>query len=265
LAACEGAILLVDANSGVQAQTIAHFNHALLSELTIIPALNKIDLKNADPESVAIQMKKLFEIDNSEIIKVSAKQGIGIEELINALIVRIPAPKGDVNKPLKALVFDIWHEKFRGIVLLVRVIDGSLKTGDTITLSTNSKSHTIKEVGILYPDELPVSGLYAGQVGLIVANIHDSNDVNIGDILVDTNSVIESKSVKTTINNIPRIQKAIPMVFASIYPYEKSCYNDLAKAINKLLLNDNGVDLSKESHPALGYGFRYLCFKLMLV
>ena len=252
MAACEGALILVDANSGVQAQTIAHFNHALLADLVMIPVLNKIDLKNADPDSVAQQMNKLFDTDPNDIHKVSAKLGTGVEELLNSIVDTIPAPTGDSNKPLKALVFDLWHEKFRGIIVLIRIIEGSLKTGDDIILSSNKKTHTIRKIGILYPNELTTDRLYSGQVGLIEANIHDNNDVNIGDIIYNSDSDIN------IIKEVPQIQKAVPMVFASIYPVEQSAHNDLAKAIEKLLLNDYGVDVKKESHPALGNGFRFV-------
>ncbi|CAG2160783.1 unnamed protein product, partial [Oppiella nova] len=215
VAACEGAVILVDANSGVQAQTIAHFNHALLSELTIIPVLNKIDLKNADPESVALQMNKLFDIEDKDILKVSAKQGSGVEKLLNELVERIPPPRGHSDYPLKALVFDLWHQKFKGIILLIRIIDGCLRIGDEITLLSTNKTHTIRKISILYPDELPTDSLFAGQVGVIEANIHDHNDVNIGDIIVqkDDNQTKIQNAVK-----VPDIPKAIPMVFASVYP-----------------------------------------------
>ena len=254
IAACEGALLLVDANSGVEAQTVAHFNHALLSDLNIIPVLNKIDLKNANPDTVALQLNKLFDIDSKDILKVSAKLGTGVEQLLDAIVDRIPPPKGDPNGPLKALVFDLWHERYRGIILLVRIIDGSLSVGQNISLSSNSnKIYTIRNLGFLHPEEMPTNGLSAGQVGLVEANINDFNDINVGDILFSSDSPL---SVKEKATKVPTIQKPVSMVFASIYPVEMSCFNDLAKAMDKLLLNDKAVNISKETHPALGNGFR---------
>ncbi|XP_054160333.1 translation factor GUF1 homolog, mitochondrial-like [Oppia nitens] len=253
VAACEGAVILVDANSGVQAQTISHFNYALLSELTLIPVLNKVDLKNADPDSVTQQMNKLFDINSSDILKVSAKLGTGVEQLLNEVISRIPAPKANTNGPLRALIFDLWHQKFRGIILLIRVIDGCLRVGDNITISSNQKVYAIRKIGILHPNEVSTDCLYSGQVGVIEANIQDHTDVNVGDIIQ------QSSADNITNNNsvcVTQIQKAIPMVFASVYPCERSAYNDMARAIDKLILNDNGVDIQKESHPALGNGFR---------
>lgn len=252
IAACEGAILLVDANSGVEAQTIAHFNHALLSELSIIPVLNKIDLKRADPQSVALQLNKLFDIDSKDILQVSAKLGTGVEQLLNAIVERIPSPKGDPNSPLKALVFDLWHIRFRGIILLVRLLDGSVTVGQNISLSSNSsKTYSVRHISFLHPEEVPTSSLSAGQVGLIEANIHDSNEVTVGDILFASDSPLIEASTR-----VPSIERPVSMVFASVYPCEKSSHNELTKAIDKLLLNDKAVNLSKETHPALGNGFR---------
>ena len=221
----------------------------------MIPVINKIDLKNADPESVMFQMNKLFDIESKDVIKVSAKVGTGVEQLLNAIVERIPAPKGRPNDDLKAFVFDLWHEKFRGIILLVRIMDGCIKVGDSIRLSSSSsKTHCVRKMGVLYPDELSTDVLFTGQVGLIEANITDSNDVNVGDTLVAADYQQMSTTDSSTI--VPKIQKPVQMVFASIYPSEKASYNDLAKAIDKLLLNDKGVHIIKETHPALGNGFR---------
>lgn len=275
LSVCEGAILLVDANSGVQAQTIAHFNHALLADMTILPTLNKIDLKNADVQSVTTQLKKLFEFNPDEIMKVSAKTGFGVAEMLDAIIEKIPPPKlteGDCGEEeaaaaasessqpkLKAVVFDLWYEKFKGIVLLVRIFDGSLSVGSQLVISSSpGKVHTVKEINALHPKQVPVAGspptLYAGQVGVVVANIHDHADIAIGDVLClhsTDGSVQPSKDESRT-----KRLKSNPMVYASIYPCEKADFGNLQKSLQKLLLNDSSVHMTKESHAALGNGFK---------
>ncbi|KAI2808248.1 Translation factor guf1 mitochondrial [Blomia tropicalis] len=267
LSACEGAILLVDANSGVQAQTIAHFNHALLADITILPVMNKIDLKNADIESVSVQMKNLFDFNMNEILLASAKTGIGIEEILDAIIERIPPPTS--NHPLltesspnhlKAVVFDSWYEKFKGIILLIRVLDGAIKLGSQVLLSTNSsKIHTVKELNVLHPGQVPISGnpptLNAGQVGVVICNIHDNSDISIGD-LVCLNDEYGLELIKSEKESKTKSLKSNPMVYASIYPCEKSEIGNLQKSLQKLFLNDSSVSMQKESHPALGNGFK---------
>lgn len=260
ISACEGAILLIDANSGVQAQTIAHFNHALLADLNIVPVLNKIDLKNANVESVSAQLKKLFEFNQDEILKVSAKTGDGVKQVLDAIIERLPPPKSTNSEQLKAVVFDLWYEKFKGIILLIRIIDGRIKVGDQIVFTTNSnKVHTVKELNILHPNQIPAAGdpgtLYPGQVGVLIANIHDNDDISIGDLLVhnDDNGM---KLLNDHNESKTKSLKSNPMVYASIYPCEKSNFLDLNKSLQKLLLNDSSVQMSKESHPVLGNGFK---------
>lgn len=284
LSACEGAILMVDANNGVQvgssqiahyftnrlhlrpwiqmkAQTIAHFNHALLSDLAILPVINKIDLKNADIESVLVQMKKLFEFNPDEILKVSAKTGVGVSEVLDAIIEKIPPPTSSSNQ-LKAVVFDLWYEKFKGIVLLIRMLDGNVQVGNQIVFSTNpSKPFTVKELNVLHPNQVPISrknmppALLAGQVGVLVANINDYNDISIGDVMC-LNDEQAVKGIMSEKESRTKSLKSTPMVYASIYPCDKSDFVNLQKNLQKLLLNDSSVHLSKESHPALGNGFR---------
>ncbi|KPM07677.1 translation factor GUF1, mitochondrial-like protein [Sarcoptes scabiei] len=261
LSACEGAILLVDANSGVQAQTIAHFNHALLSDLVIIPVLNKIDLKNADIESTLQQLKKLFEFTPEETLKVSAKTGLGVETLLNEIVERIPPPPEIKSDQLKAVVFDLWFEKFKGIILLIRVIEGQIKIGDRIRASSHTdKVHTVKELNVLHPYQKPIGGnpptLYAGQVGVVVANINDNADVTIGDYLVHDDDADEL--LKDLKESKTKSLKSNPMVFASIYPCEKANFNDLKKNLQKLLLNDCSVQMSQESHIVLGNGLLHM-------
>lgn len=261
LSACEGAILLVDANSGVQAQTIAHFNYALLSDMTILPVLNKIDMKNVDIESVLVQMKKLFEFNAEEVMKVSAKTGVGVRELLDVIVEKIPPPQpASSENQLQAIVFDLWYEKFKGIVLLIRVFDGTLKIDDQIVFASNpDKVFTVKELNILHPYQVAIGGnpasLNSGQVAVLVANIHDYSHVSIGETIVLNNEAGKNLMNKAKSSKTKSIQSN-PMVFASVYPCEKANFNDLQKSLQKLLLNDASVHMNRESHPALGNGFK---------
>lgn len=233
-----------------------------------MPVLNKIDLKNADIESAQQQLKKLFDFDSEEILKVSAKTGLGTEQLLNSIIENIPAPKSTKTN-FKAVVFDLWYEKFKGIILLIRILDGKLQVGDHVISSTNlSKVHVVKELNILHPTQISAAGnpptLYAGQVGVIVANIHDNEEIKIGDLLFHNNED-EIEVINKEKDSKTKLLKSNPMVYASIYPCEKSNYLELNKSLQKLLLNDNSVEISKEGHPVLGNGFKYNYFILFLI
>lgn len=225
-----------------------------------MPVLNKIDLKSADIESTKQQLKKLFDFKSEEILKVSAKTGLGTEQLLNAIIENIPAPQSTKTN-FKAVVFDLWYEKFKGIILLIRILDGNLKVGDDVICTTNLyKVHTVKELNVLHPQQIPAAGnpptLYAGQVGVLVANIHDNEEVKIGDLLFHNNEN-EIKFINMEKESKTKSIKSNPMVYASIYPCEKSNYLELHKSLQKLLLNDNSVEMNKEGHPVLGNGFKY--------
>ncbi|XP_076347896.1 translation factor GUF1 homolog, mitochondrial-like isoform X1 [Tachypleus tridentatus] len=247
LSSCQGVILLVDANQGVQAQTVANFNLAFLSDLTIIPVVNKIDLKNAKPDRVVEQIEKLFSIEPSEILKVSAKLGTGIGDVLRAVVERISPPPGDPQKPFRALLFDSWFDHFRGAIALVEVIDGSIKIGDYISSHFTSQSYEVRELSILHPEETLVTRLFTGQVGCLVAGMRSPEDAKVGDTLFlkDAN-----------VSHLPGFEPAKPMVYAGLYPLDQSQNPSLRSAIEKLCLNDSSVSVSIDSSPALGQGWR---------
>ena len=247
LYACQGALLLVDAAQGVQAQTMANFYLAFEQNLTIVPVINKIDMANADIPRISKEMETLFDFDDSEIIRASAKVGLGISEILQAVIERIPAPKSDREKPLKALLFDSWFDSYKGVICLIALQDGMLKKGDHITVAHSHKSYEILEIGLLYPDQKPMDALYAGQVGYIVSGMKTVREARIGDTIYHT---------KKEVPLFPGFKPAKPMVFAGIYPIENTEFELLRDAIEKLTLNDASVSIEKKSSVALGLGFR---------
>ena len=247
LYACQGAILLVDAVQGVQAQTMANFFMAFEQNLTIVPAMNKIDLPNADPERVGKELISCFSIDPSEAVLTSAKTGIGIEDVLKAVIEKVPAPQGDLNKPTKALLFDSWFDEYRGIICMVEVIDGTLKKGDIITSAYSQQSYEILEIGIMYPELTPTDKLFPGQVGYVITGMRNVKEALIGDTIFLKHHPVET---------LPGFKEPKPMVFAGIYPVENSEYEHLRDAIEKLTLNDRSVFVEKETSAALGHGFR---------
>lgn len=247
LYACQGALLLVDAAQGVQAQTMANFYLAFDHGLTIVPIINKIDMANADIPRVSSEMETLFDFHDKEIIRASAKAGIGITDILNAVIERIPSPVGDREKPLKALLFDSWFDSYKGVICLVALHDGILKKGDYITVAHSQKNYEILELGLLYPDQKPMEALFAGQVGYIIAGMKTVREARIGDTIYHT---------KKEVSFFPGFKPAKPMVFAGIYPIENTEFELLRDAIEKLTLNDASVSLEKKSSLALGLGFR---------
>ncbi|GFY48676.1 translation factor GUF1 homolog, mitochondrial [Trichonephila inaurata madagascariensis] len=247
LVACQGVILLVDANQGVQAQTVANFNLASTHGLKIIPVLNKIDLKNAKPDIVSNQLTSLFGFDKKEILKVSAKLGTGIEDVIVSVIEKIPPPNGNVNQQFRALQYDSWYTQYHGVICLILIVDGSIQVGEEITSASSGCSYIIKELGILYPEEIPVKELFAGQAGYFRANIKNPKDAKVGDTWFKKG---------TTVEPLPLIAQSKPMVFAGIFPSDQSKTQDLRTAIEKLILNDSSVSVSLDTSPALGQGWR---------
>uniref|UniRef100_A0A0B7BJ28 Translation factor GUF1 homolog, mitochondrial n=2 Tax=Arion vulgaris TaxID=1028688 RepID=A0A0B7BJ28_9EUPU len=247
LKACQGAILLVDANQGVQAQTVANFYLAFESDLVIIPVLNKIDLKNAQPEQVAQQMNNLFDIDKTEILKISAKQGTGVEDVLAAVIEKIPSPEYDREKPLRAFVFDSWYDRFKGVVAHIAVCDGVVKKGERVICASSGKKYEITEVGILYPMQVPSDSLYAGQVGYAMMNMRNIDEAQIGDTFFHE---------KSSVQPLPGFKSATPMVFAGMFPTDQSEFPNLRSAIEKLTLNDRSVQVKADNSPALGQGYR---------
>ncbi|KAL8592717.1 hypothetical protein ACOMHN_037657 [Nucella lapillus] len=247
LAACQGVVLLVDANQGVQAQTVANFTLALESDLTIIPVLNKIDLKTAQPEIVAEQMNSIFGIRSDEIVKISAKKGTGVDEILKAVIERIPPPAADKSKPLRALLFDSWYNQYRGVIANIAICDGVARTGEKVVCMSSRKVYEVQEVGFMHPTPLPTEALYAGQVGYIVTNMRNTEEAQIGDTFCHERSGVQA---------LPGFKPAKAMVFAGLFPSNQSEFVALRSAVDRLTLNDSSVSLHPDSSPALGQGFR---------
>jgi len=247
LQACQGALLLVDAAQGVQAQTMANFYLAFEQDLTIIPIINKIDLPTADPAAITQQLYTLFDFEAADIIKASAKTGIGMQNILHAIIERIPSPTGTVDQPLKALLFDSWFDEYRGVICLITLKNGILKKGDNVTLAQEGISYEILELGLMYPEPIPTAALYAGQVGYIISGMKTIREARIGDTLYHT---------KKPVKLFSGFKPAKPMVFAGIYPVESEDFENLREAIEKLTLNDASVSVEKKTSAALGIGFR---------
>ncbi|KAJ7905774.1 P-loop containing nucleoside triphosphate hydrolase protein [Mycena olivaceomarginata] len=247
LAACQGALLLVDASQGVQAQTISVFHIAQERGLKIIPVLNKIDLPAAQPERIAAQMQSTFGIDPEDIIQISAKTGRGVDQVLQAIIDRIPPPKGTAAGPLKAFLFDSMYDRYRGVISLVAIQDGILKKGDRIASCHTKKKYEITDIGVLNPEEIPVNGLHPGQVGYIACNMKESAEAHIGDTLYRVGAVVDP---------MPGFKPAKAMVYAGIFPIDTSDFPKLEESIKRLALTDRSVTIQRESSTALGQGCR---------
>lgn len=248
LAACEGAILVVDAAQGIEAQTLANVYLALENDLTIIPVINKIDLPNADIDKVKKELREVLGFSDDEIILTSAKTGFGIDKLLDAVIDRIPCPNGEINSNLRGLIFDSVFDSYRGVVIQTRIVDGKLKVGDKIRFMSKGASHEVTELGVSTPKEEKVKELVSGDVGYVCASIKKISDVKIGDtITLDDNPAKEV---------LPGYKEIKPMVYSGIYPVETNKYNDLRDALEKLKLNDASLTFEPETSKALGFGFR---------
>jgi GTP-binding protein LepA len=248
LAACQGALLVVDASQGVEAQTLANAHLAVDAGLEIIPVINKIDLPGAEPDRAKEQIESVIGIDASEAILASAKQGIGIEEMLEAIVHRMPPPKGDPEATLRGLVFDSWFDQYRGVVILVHVVDGELKAGMKVRLMASGGSYLVENVGVFTPKPMPVEQLAAGEVGFVVAGIKTVSDVAIGDTLTDDR--------RPAAEALPGFKEVKPMVFAGLYPVDADQYAELREALDKLRLNDSSFFYEPETSTALGFGFR---------
>ncbi len=248
LAACEGALLVIDSTQGVEAQTVANTYLAMENDLTIIPVMNKIDLPNNELDKSLEQMENILGIPRQEALMVSAKTGLNIEQIIPAIIKRIPAPSGDPQKPLQALIFDSWFDSYRGVIILIKIIDGVMKKGDKIKFLSNNAEYEINEVGVNTPKPKPLDSLEAGEVGYIIASIKKISEVKIGDTV--------TLSRETGVTALPGFKEPLPMVFAGFYPSEGTSHEELRDAIEKLTLNDSSLTYEPESSPALGIGFR---------
>jgi GTP-binding protein LepA len=248
LAACEGALLVVDAAQGIEAQTLANVYLALDNNLEILPVINKIDLPSADPERVKLQIEEVIGLDASEAVLASAKAGIGIKEILEQVVQKVPAPVGNPDNPLKALIFDSHYDPYKGVIVYVRVIDGSIRAGSKISFMATGKSFEVIEVGAFMPRMSIIPELNIGDVGFIVAGIKNVKDTRVGDTVTDQkNPALEA---------LPGYRRINPMVFCGLYPIDNSEYNDLREALEKLELNDSSLRYEPESSTALGFGFR---------
>ncbi|XP_051715935.1 translation factor Guf1, mitochondrial [Ctenopharyngodon idella] len=247
ISACQGVLLIVDANQGIQAQTVANFYLAFEAQLTIIPVINKIDLKNADPERVEKQIEKVFDIPREECIRISAKLGTNVDQVLQEVVNRIPPPTARVDDPFKALVFDSTFDHYRGVVANIAVFGGRVSRGDKIVSAHMGKSYEVNELGVLRPDQHPTETLYAGQVGYVISGMKEVKEAQIGDTLYLHKQPVEA---------LPGFKPAKAMVFAGMYPMDQSEYTALRSAVEKLTLNDSSVTVQRDSSLALGAGWR---------
>ncbi|MDR1490153.1 MAG: translation elongation factor 4 [Desulfovibrio sp.] len=248
LAACEGALLVVDASQGVEAQTLANVYLALDNNLEVIPILNKIDLSGADPERVRREIEEVIGLDCSGAIAISAKTGMGVEAVLDAVVHRLPAPEGDPGLPLKALIFDSWYDSYQGVVVLVRVMDGSLKRGDRVRLFSTGVEYEVLRLGAFSPEPVDLPALSAGEVGFLCAGIKTLGDARVGDTV--------TLAAKPAASPVPGFKEVKPMVFCGLYPTDNADYEILKQALEKLHLNDAAFSFEAETSQALGFGFR---------
>ena len=248
LAACEGAILVVDAAQGIEAQTLANAYLAIDNDLEILPLINKIDLPSADPDKVKEEIERIVGLDASDAVLASAKQGIGIKDILEQIVYKVPAPTGDPAKPLKALIFDSYYDQYRGIVPSIRVVDGTVKRGDIIKMMATGATYEVTEVGVYTPKEKKKDYLAAGDVGYICAAIKEISMVHVGDTITDANYPADIA--------LPGYRKLNPMVFCGVFPVANEDYKDLKEALEKLKLNDAALTYEPETSQALGFGFR---------
>ncbi|HZG60574.1 MAG TPA: translation elongation factor 4 [Anoxybacillus sp.] len=248
LAACEGAILVVDAAQGIEAQTLANVYLALDNNLEILPVINKIDLPSAEPERVRQEIEDVIGLDASEAVLASAKVGIGIEEILEQIVEKIPAPSGDPDAPLKALIFDSLYDSYRGVVAYIRVVEGTVKPGQKIKMMSTGKEFEVVEVGVFTPKPKLVDELTVGDVGFLTASIKNVSDTRVGDTITDAENPADEP--------LPGYRRLNPMVFCGMYPIDTARYNDLREALEKLQLNDAALQFEPETSQALGFGFR---------
>jgi GTP-binding protein LepA len=248
ISACDGALLVVDASQGVEAQTLANTHLASEQNLEIIPVINKIDLPSAEPERVKEQIENIIGLDCSGAILASAKEGRGVHEILEALIQRLPHPKGSLELPLKALVFDSWYDSFRGVIILVRLLDGTIRRKMKIRFMATGKEYEVEEVGVFTPKLKPTDELSVGEVGFVIAGIRSASETKIGDTITEANRPTDSP--------FPGFQEMKPMVFAGLYPNGETTYENLRDALDRLRLNDSSFSVEAETSDALGFGFR---------
>jgi GTP-binding protein LepA len=248
LAACEGAVLVVDATQGVEAQTLANVYQALDHDLEVVPVINKIDLPSADVEAVRREIEEVIGLDARDAVPASAKEGIGISEILEQIVKRVPPPDGDPGAPLKAIVFDSWYDSYRGVVMLVRVFEGTVRPKQKVLLFSNKKQFEVQELGVFAPFAKSVAELSAGEVGIVVANVKDVHDAKVGDTITEADRAIDAP--------FPGFKVVKPMVFSGVFPIEAKDYDQLRDALEKLSLNDSAFTYEPETSQALGFGFR---------
>jgi len=246
--AVEGSLLVVDSTQGVEAQTLANVYQAIDADHEIVPVLNKIDLPASDCERVAEQIEDVIGLDASEAIKVSAKSGIGIDETLEAIVNKLPAPTGDADAPLKAMLVDSWYDAYLGVVVLVRIMDGKMQKGDRVKMMSNGTLHSVDRIGVFKPQMENVDCLYAGEIGFITASIKQVRDTRVGDTI--------THDKRATANALPGFKPSQPVVFCGLFPVDSSQFEDLRDAIEKLALNDASFSSEMETSAALGFGFR---------
>ncbi|MEO0836716.1 MAG: translation elongation factor 4 [Cyanobacteria bacterium J06642_3] len=248
LAACEGALLVVDSSQGVEAQTLANVYLALENDLEIIPVLNKIDLPGAEPDRVGQEIEDVVGLDCTDIIQASAKVGLGVDDILEAIVQQVPPPQDTVDQPLRALIFDSYYDAYRGVVVYFRVMDGKVKKGDNVRLMASGKEYVIDELGVLAPTQIEVDELHAGEVGYFAAAIKAVEDARVG----DTITLVEAAAPEP----LPGYTEAKPMVFCGLFPTDSDQYPDLREALDKLKLNDAALSYEPETSSAMGFGFR---------
>ncbi|MGD9849388.1 MAG: translation elongation factor 4 [Desulfuromonas sp.] len=248
LMACEGALLVVDASQGVEAQTLANVYLAIDADLEIVPVLNKVDLPGAEPERVKEEIEEIIGLDTSDTIAASAKEGIGIHEILESIVCKVPAPKGDPRAPLQALVFDSWYDSYQGVIVLVRIVAGTLKKGDKFLFMASRRSYEVLKLGVFAPHPLERAELQAGEVGFLIAGIKVVKDAKVGDTITHLHQPAQQA--------LPGFKEVKPMVFSGLYPIDSSEYDLLRDALEKLQLNDSSISFEPENSVALGFGFR---------
>jgi GTP-binding protein LepA len=248
LSACEGAVLVVDASQGVEAQTLANVYLALEHDLAIVPVINKIDLPSADVEGTRKEIEDVIGLDASRAVPVSAKEGVGIDELLEEIVHTVPPPQGDPEAPLKALIFDSWYDSYRGVIMLVRIVEGTVRPRQKIQFMSNRREYEVSEVGVFAPKARAKGELIAGEVGFVVANVKVIQDAKVGDTLTDAQRPTEKP--------LPGFKEIKPMVFSGIFPVDSADYENTRDALEKLRLNDSAFTYEPETSQALGFGFR---------
>lgn len=256
LAACEGALLVVDASQGIEAQTLANVYLALENDLEIIPVLNKIDLPAADPDRVAEEIEDTIGLDCTDIVRASAKSGIGIDDILESIVQKVPPPVADIDKPFRALIFDSYYDAYRGVIVFFRVVDGQVKKGDKMRFMASGAEHEVTEVGVMTPKQVQVDILRAGEVGYICGSIKDVLDARVGDTMIQAKQYKLAQAAEEPIEALPGYADSIPVVYCGLFPVDADDYESLRDSLGKLRLNDASLSYEPETSGAMGFGFR---------